>query len=226
MNTMQTLTKFLLILSLTSALCHAEEYRVKPVEALPEGVPRELVAALNQQGVSIEQGDEVAAQLWFGKTLSAKKGFTPSFSIKYPFSEGQFIGLLKVVKQKEYTDFRGQELAPGLYTLRYGLQPEDGNHVGTSIVRDFLLALPVSQDKSPKPLSDLDKLFAQSSEAARTTHPAIFAMQGLQQSPEKPVLEHNSTRDLWLLNTSIEISTEESKTSFPFQMVVVGHAEG
>lgn len=219
--------------SLITLLClvcplasRAADYEVKTVDSLPEGLPAAFAETLNKQGVSVEGAGGVISQIWLGKSLPAKKGFSPSFSIKYPFSSGQFVGVLKVVQKKEYTDFRGQELAPGLYTLRYGLQPQDGNHLGTSVVRDFLLALPIGQDKSPKPLEDLDELFAQSSKSAGTTHPAIFAILGLKESPEKPALEYNEDRDYWMLNTSIEINSDGRPVPFPFQMVVVGHAEG
>ena len=45
-----------------------------------------------------------------------------------------------------FTDFRGQEIKKGVYTLRYGQQPEDGNHIGTSELADFLLAIPAGVD--------------------------------------------------------------------------------
>jgi hypothetical protein len=207
-------------------LIQAAEFEVKQLDSLPDGIPAEFTKALNPQGVAVEGADGAVAQIWLGKALAAKKGFAPSFSIKYPFTTGQFVGVLKVIQKKGYTDFRGQELAPGLYTLRYGLQPEDGNHLGTSTVRDFLLALPIGEDKSPKTLADLDELFAHSSKSAGTTHPAIFAILGLKEAPEKPALEHNEDRDYWMLNTSIEISSDGKPVPFPFQMVVVGYAEG
>lgn len=215
-----------LLLLIVPCLTRAAEYQVKQLESLPDGVPAELTKVLNPQGIAVEGADGPIAQIWLGKALAAKKGFSPSFSIKYPFTSGQFIGVLKVIQKKGYTDFRGQELAPGLYTLRYGLQPQDGNHLGTSTVRDFLLALPIGEDKSPKTLADLDELFAHSSKSAGTTHPAIFAILGLKEAPEKPTLEHIEDRDYWLLNTSIEIDSDGKTSPFPFQMVVVGYAEG
>src|SRR2546430_15839882 len=35
------------------------------------------------------------------------------------------------------TDFRGQSVKPGSYTLRYAVHPADGNHLGISPIRDL-----------------------------------------------------------------------------------------
>jgi hypothetical protein len=226
MNSFIKLAFAAFLFSVFPGLTQAEDYQVKAVEQFPDELPAALGEVLSKQGVSVEGDKGVVAQIWLGKALEAKQGFSPSFTIKYPFTTGQFVGVLKVVQKKEYTDFRGQELAPGLYTLRYGLQPQDGNHLGTSVVRDFLLAIPVSLDKSPKPLSELNSLIAQSTKASQTTHPAIFAILGLKAAPQKPVLEHNEERDFWMLNTSIGIESDGKATPFPFQMVVLGQAEG
>ena len=94
----------------------------------------------------------------FVKSLAVRPGFKPELNVKYPFTSGQLIGVLRVSKKASFTDFRGQELKAGVYTLRYGQQPEDGNHIGTSEVYDFLLALPAKIDQDPKPLNLLDEL--------------------------------------------------------------------
>ena len=75
-------------------------------------------------------------------------------------------------------DFRGQALKPGTYTLRYGLQPDDGNHLGTteSGVRDFLVGCPPDKDTSPKRIEEIKDVFKMSASVAGGTHPAIFLL--------------------------------------------------
>ena len=85
---------------------------------------------------------------------------------------GQLIGALRVPEGTTFTDFRGQEIKPGVYTLRYGQQPQDGNHIGTSELADFLLALPAEADTELKPIADADALSQKSAEAAGSTYSA------------------------------------------------------
>ncbi len=48
------------------------------------------------------------------------------------------------------SDYRGQSLPPGVYTLRYQLLPQDGNHMGVAPNPDFLLASPAASDSRPE----------------------------------------------------------------------------
>ena len=43
-------------------------------------------------------------------------------------------------------------MKPGVYTLRFALQPQNGNHLGVSSNREFLLVCPSALDTTPDPL--------------------------------------------------------------------------
>ena len=51
-----------------------------------------------------------------------------------------------------YKEIRGKVVAPGVYTLRYGLQPQNGDHLGISTFREFLVVSPAAVDTDPKVL--------------------------------------------------------------------------
>ena len=44
------------------------------------------------------------------------------------------------------SDYREQHIPAGVYTLRYGLHPEDGDHMGVAPARDFVLLTPAAAD--------------------------------------------------------------------------------
>ena len=115
--------------------------------------------------------------------------------------------------------FRSQEIKAGVYTLRYGQQPEDGNHVGTSDLADFLLALPAAVDTDPKPIGKFDALSKQSAKTAGSTHPAIYSLLPSDKPVEKPTLTHNSAKEHTMLSTTIA-AKGGSKVSL--RMVVIG----
>jgi hypothetical protein len=58
--------------------------------------------------------------------------------------EGTLVGAVKL--SASYADIRGKTIQAGLYTLRYGIQPQNGDHLGVSPYRDFLLLSPAAAD--------------------------------------------------------------------------------
>src|SRR5262249_2275917 len=74
------------------------------------------------------------------------------------------------------SDFRGQTVAAGFYTLRYGLMPSDGNHLGAAPNRDFLLLIPSASDPDPSTKFEFQKLVALSRQASASKHPAVLSM--------------------------------------------------
>jgi hypothetical protein len=73
-------------------------------------------------------------------------------------------------------DYRGQGIKPGYYTLRYGLILVDGNHLGVSPARDFLIACPVSDDKDPNATLKPEDVIKLSKAASGTNHPSVWCM--------------------------------------------------
>ena len=94
-------------------------------------------------------------------------------------------------------DFRGQDVEAGTYIVRFALQPEDGNHVGTSDTRDFLLLLKPTDDTSPATIAK-EGLFPKSASAAGTTHPCMLSLlSAAGTTGTLPSLEHDAARELW-----------------------------
>jgi hypothetical protein len=80
------------------------------------------------------------------------------------------------------SDFRGQSLPAGFYTLRYQMLPQDGNHMGVAPNPDFLLASPVADDARPEQAYVYKKLIALSAKSTGTGHPAVIALENARQS--------------------------------------------
>lgn len=207
---------------LVSTFVIAAEFSAEVAESRPEKLPAEIGRTLAEKGIRISGPDGELCNLWTVADLPTKEGFSPTLSIKYPFTQGQFIGVLQVQGAK-FTDFRDQRLAPGLYMLRYGQQPQDGNHIGTSDYSDFLLALRMDDDKSPALISNLDDLQAISADAAGTAHPAIFQLLPPEEVATKPSesaakLSHDADHDHWILQLVA------GKKPLPLRLVIVGVA--
>ena len=145
--------------------------RIGPLTAA--GASDEVKKAVEEQGYHVTVDDGGSADFWFARALATPGG--NAAGALYPdLSNGEFVGV--VTFSKGTSDFRGQAIAAGTYTLRYQYIPQDANHMGVSPNPDFLLAVSIASDTSPADDMAFKRLVALSSKAAGTSHPAVFAM--------------------------------------------------
>lgn len=204
------------------AAAAAEDYKVAPVEGPPAGLSEKVTAALDPAGQRVSGPTGAYLDVWLAKELAVKEGFQPTLNVKYPFTSGQFVGAIRIPEGVEFKDFRGQQVQPGTYTLRYGRQPEDGNHIGTSDLYDFLLALPAAADQDPALIEDFDSLTATSAKSAEASHPAILSLLPPEANDKAPAVIHLADREFQVLSLSGKAA--ENKP-LPLRVVVVGQSE-
>src|SRR5271167_1625507 len=137
------------------------------------GASDELKHAVEDKGYRVTLDDGWTAEFWFAKQLkTATKDVSGAL---YPeLANAEFVGVVNF--PKGMTDFRGQSIPAGVYTLRYQLLPQDGNHLGVAPNPDFLLAIPIASDRSPEQRYLYKKLIALSALSTGTGHPAVLAM--------------------------------------------------
>jgi hypothetical protein len=121
------------------------------------------------------------------------------------------------------SEFRDQTVSSGWYTLRFGLQPVDGNHEGTSPTRDFLLLVDAEQDDLPENW-DADALNEASAEAAGSSHPAMLCLQRTSDGSTFAI-RHDEANDWWVLHVLGNGVADQKSKGIPMDLIVVGHAE-
>lgn len=211
----------LVLLCVTCLAGAKPAHKLETVKAAPDGLSKAVAAKLDNSGYRVTGAKGAVCDVWLVKSLDVQPNFKPTLSTKYPLKAGQLIGALRVPKGTTYTDFRGQELKPGSYTLRYGKQPEDGNHIGTSELADFLLALPGTVDKDPKTINLVDTLHSRSAKSSGGTHPAIFSLLP-GKKVEKTQLDHNADKEFWILETNAAAKEAGKSVKLPMRIVVIG----
>lgn len=204
----------------------ADDGKLTAVEKTPAGVAEKVGAVLQPKGQQIAVGGAVIGSVWLVKQLDAKADFKPSLSVKYPLTPGQLVGAIEIVKKSEFTDFRGQDVAAGVYTLRYGQQPVDGNHVGTSDLADFLLAIPAKLDTDPALLKMSEALHKLSAKASGSNHPAIFSLLPPKADEQTPTLTHDTGKHFWILSLTADGKAGDTAIKIPLRVVIVGVSEG
>jgi hypothetical protein len=74
-----------------------------------------------------------------------------------------------------FRDIRGRTLKAGTYLLRYALQPQNGDHLGVSPHREFLLATPAAEDTTPGVLGH-DPAVDLAKKSINISHPAVMSI--------------------------------------------------
>lgn len=162
----------LAIALLTGAAVAAE--KVERIGPPPSDLSDALKQAVESKGYRATLEDGWKAEFWFVKDLAMTKKEVEG--ALYPeLSDGEFVGIVNF--PQGMSDYRGQSLAAGIYTLRYQLLPQDGNHLGVAPNPDFLLASPAAADSRPEQSYVYRKLVALSAKSTGGNHPAVIAME-------------------------------------------------
>lgn len=220
---------WLLAALLLPAAARAEgTYTIEPLKSgPPEALAGPIREALEDHGYRVLDGGKPLAQVWLRKAVpaSARPG-EPQETVLLPFlGEGELLGAVEF--KAEGHDYRDQAIAPGVYTLRYGLQPVNGDHLGVSPYRDFGLLVPASKDKATAPLKG-KRLEEQSAEAAGSSHPAVLMVlpTPTEGAPGEASMARDEEKDLWsaILPLKLAVKGEAEAVPFRLQLVVVGAA--
>ena len=210
---------------LTGATASAADHRSEAIDSAP---PKdELAPALQdkfaERGAKVIRGtSRTVCEFWPTKEWAVQDGFQAKEDRLYPFSPGQLIGLLHFPRRGK--DFRDQTISSGWYTLRFGLQPTDGNHEGTSPTRDFLLMVPTESDTTNAP-TNIEKLVEASAEAAGSAHPAMLCLQPAVKTAKNGSVRHDEDRDWWILQVTSQARVKGKSNELPLSIIVVGHAD-
>jgi hypothetical protein len=208
-------------------VCRSAEYTVEPLkEAAPDALAAEIRDALSPTGYRILADGKPYIDLWLRKAVPASgQPAGPKGAILFPFlGEGELLGAARYAA--EGFDYRDQSILEGVYTLRYGLQPVNGNHLGVSPNRDYALLVPAEIDKTLAPLAkeDLEK---ESAEAAGSAHPAVLMLLAAPEGTKgEPSMNQNKDLNTWgaVVPLPLKVGDGAEPSAFPVQLVVEGAA--
>src|SRR5258708_6341448 len=118
------------------------QYKMEAAGPPPSELPAPVSAALQKDGSKIVAGNGTAfGEIWFRSAAPAGPKSTEEGVTLPAIPQGALLGVLRFPGRG--SDRRGQPIKPGVYTLRYSLQPVNGDHQGVAPQRDFLVMIPV-----------------------------------------------------------------------------------
>lgn len=189
----------------------------------PEELREPFRKLLEERSVQlVDEKGTVLAELWFRKTIPARA--TPE-QVKNGLTyreveESTFLGAVKF--EQPYSDYRKQKIKAGVYTLRLGFQPMDGDHMGTAPYNEFCLLIPARFDAKPD-LMDVKELREQSNKAPAANHPGVMLLFPNEQPQDPPTLVAREG-DHWVLNWKAEAVADGQKTVLGLGLVLIGHS--
>jgi hypothetical protein len=204
------------VLSLVSA---AQSGKIENLGPLTDtSVPDALRQVLDSRGYRVLLDDgSTACELWLRKNVPVQPKKDSQDVIYTQLAESTLVGVLHFPKAG--SDFRGEAIPAGFYTLRYALLPDDGNHLGVAPNRDFLLLIPAASDADPKVSFKSQELNALSRTATGTKHPGPLSMAS--PTGTTPAVSKDD-QDHWIFSAAMKLASGEE---LPFALVVKGLAQ-
>lgn len=203
----------------------ADKPTVKVEDAPPPTELAEPVRALlaAKAMTVLDDKSKPLCTVWPRKALEAKATADQAKAgLKYShLEETAVIGAVRF--PQVFSDYRKQKIKPGVYTIRLGLQPMDGDHMGTAPFNDFGLLAPADLDKTPDPL-DPKELLALSAKAVGRKHPGVMLLFPNKKPGGAPTVEAKPS-DTWVLSFKVPTTAAGQPADLGFSLVVVGHSE-
>ncbi|HST10204.1 MAG TPA: hypothetical protein VLL05_07495 [Terriglobales bacterium] len=182
--------------------------------AVPETIRQQLAPkgyriALDEPTPSIE--------IWYRKEALAQPKTASATAVYDRLAPSALIGVLHFIRPS--SDYRGQSIPAGFYTLRPELMPDDGNHLGVAPSRDFLLLVPPSADPGPETTPNFLDVVELSRKASGTKHPAPLSLVPAEGGATAAVTKDDEGHSIF--TTTIHLSSGED---LPIALVVKGTA--
>jgi hypothetical protein len=206
------------LLLLLSCLCFAQNGKVEILGPLTDStVPERVRQILEPKGyrLLLDDGTPIC-ELWLRKSIPGQPKSNSPDILYSNFAESTLVGLLHFAKPG--SDYRGQAIPAGFYTLRYELIPNDGNHLGAAPNRDFLLLIPAYSDPDPDAVFKFQELTALSRSAVKSKHPAPLSLIQPEVSGTAPATSKDD-QDHWIFSAGMKLASGEE---LPFALVVRG----
>ncbi len=193
-------------LSLALASAAVADGKAETIGAFGGPASASVKSALEGAGYRVTLADgSVACEIWFRKD---GPGLQPS----------ALVGVLTFPKNT--TDFRGQAVKAGSYTLRYAQMPGDGNHLGAAPTTDFLLLVPLADDQDAAAQPDFGGLMAMSGKTAGLNHPAPLNLAATSDRGNDPAVAKNEYG-----HEVFYVKVKTAKGDLPIGLVVKGQTD-
>jgi len=186
----------------------------------PKELDPSIRAVLQKKAMQLVDGDKPVWEFWLVSELPLQSKPASLAKALDAVKQPALLGAVSVPKAMR--DYRDDDLAAGVYTMRFALQPQDGNHLGTAEFSYFAALTPAKLDTKPDGIADYKALVKASSKETSTDHPLILSLRpagaeaGEAPTLQEPASEHKSVR------LKVPAKAGGEKASLSFELVYEG----
>lgn len=173
------------------------QYKAEPAGPPPSDLDASVSKLLQKDGTKITNNGKPYCEIWFRSDKPSGPKNTEEAVTLPAVPQGALLAVIRFDGQG--SDRRGQNIKPGVYTLRYSLMPVNGDHQGAAPQRDFMLMTPAADDKNGNAMPNFDTLVKMSIKASGTPHPAVISLWKADE-PKPGFTQEGSD---WVLQTKI-----------------------
>jgi hypothetical protein len=198
LKSLLALTAIVGVCLLTSASAQAQaEYTVEGFNAPPPAdLADPIKAELAPAALRVKKGTDTLCEIWLRNAIPTE---TPTNTLgrSYPqIPDTVLLGAIRVVSPMK--DNRSQSFPIGTYLMRHGIQPQNGDHTGSTDFIDFALLLNAKTDRTVNgTYTTPQDMMKQSIADKGADHPIVFALLP-PKAASQPSLAKNE-KDFWIL---------------------------
>jgi hypothetical protein len=210
------LSLLLLLLALSVGAFGADPKLEKVTRPAQSPVPDAIWQVVDPEGFRVDLDDGPLCEIWLRKSVPVSSAKGNEEALFAQFAPSTMLGVINFLKGS--TDYKGDPIKPGFYTLRYELLPADGNHMGVAPNPDFALIMPPASDSDPNAQLKFQDMVSLSRKATGTQHPGPLSLV----EPDKTVPGiSKDDQDHWMFSANLTLS---SGNKLPIGLVIKGTA--
>jgi hypothetical protein len=183
---------------LCDPIVHAASFSVQTGESpVPTQVGNSIRGVLQSKAIKVVSNDQTMLELWPRQELPLKSKPSSTDSLA-AIPETTLVAVISI-QRAGLQDYKGNDIPSGTYTARFGLQPQDGDHLGTADFSTFLVLIPAESDKELGGIDKFKPMVKASGKVTPSGHPAILSLRpaaaaGALPQVTEPAPEHQAIR--------------------------------
>jgi len=208
---------------LVSTHSSAADFILKTTEkAAPKEISESIRAVLQPQAIQLLQGEKPVLEIWLRNEVPLKAKPASANEALNSIAETALVGVV-AVNDASLHDYKDNEISKGVYTARFEMQPQNGDHLGTAEFDSFVLLTDATNDKELNGLNNYKTLTKASGKSTSSGHPVVVSLRpasGEGNFPRltEPAAEHKAIRIKLPAKTS-----GGEKSNLVFDFVYQGH---
>jgi len=205
------------------ACLHAADFKLKTADqAAPAEVSEPIKALLSSKSIALANGDKTVLQFWPVKEVLLKSKPSSPASALDSVAEATLLGAVSV-QGTGLKDYKDNDISKGVYTARFVLQPQNGDHLGTAEFNYFIALVGAADDKQPATFTSYGPLVKASGKQTSSGHPLVMSLRPVAETPgdnptlTEPASEHKAIR------VKLPGKANGGKVDLSFDWVYEGH---